>query len=969
MARRFCRLLVFLLPLVFLAVAAPARAQTDTPPTQTSVPPVPPGFQDSWDWLAAFLKEYGIWALLAVGVLVLAWVLLRARIQGWLEAWQEDAKKEGGKVIAKVDLPDQEHAYLEHVSAAYKRFKFRGLPRTSGEGIKPPELDQAYISVKIVTEARRGLRAGKLPREEVEALGEKAGLESAHPIELAEAIRKSPKLAVVGVAGSGKSTLLQWAGLACARACLNDKQLTGEQKIFVATLGGKPPLPILVSLRAFDEHCKQKPLNCTPKNLLGYIQQSFAEMLPDSDLSEAFFQKHLKQGCLLMFDGMDEVDPADRPRVREAVEGLVAEYEGARLFCLITSRPSAAYVSDQMAGFKRCEIQRLTPEQRDSLIHFWYAAVMADNPAEAVRRADDLCSQISHSEERVRELATTPLMTTIFAMVHYSRDTLPRDRAKLYEDAVEVLLTEVLHKGQEAKGLAQWGGLDWETRRDHLAYIAFELHERKLDSMLENDLVDLLWKRFGTDEDAARKSACHFLRSLAERGGLLEAMDDHFGFYTHATFREFLAGRYLAEEKNNEWEKFLLAHLENDQWDEAIRLAAGYLAIKGQGQANRFVRTLAGLGKNDDPRARALTLAGLALSDLRPERILPETKESVPPAMLDLLIANPPRVKPRLRHRLGLALGMAGDPRFAPLLVGEGPGVRAILPEMVKVKAGPFRMGASPEDEAQLKKQKANIYGGEKPAHLVTLSEYQIGKYPLTNAEFRLFWEAKGYENEDYWSKDGWRWRTGEWESGLSAYSESTQHDIRRWLERRPPEQRNQPFFWDDARWNVSNLPVVGVSWFEAEAYCNWLKALTGKGYRLPTEAEWEKAARGPKGNLWPWGNAWDVEKCNNGEEKGRLEQTSSVGMYPHGESPCGALDMAGNVWEWCTDWHAEDTYEKRAGSSVVNPRGPETGTWRVGRGGSWLFDRSYARCACRSRFIPVDFSDFIGFRLVLSPI
>jgi len=877
-------------------------------------------------------------------------------------------------------LPVQEHAYLEHVSAAYKRFKFRGLPRARGEGIAPPELDQAYISVKIVTETKRELRAGKLPGEEFGALDDKAGMESALPMELAEAIGKSPKLALVGVAGSGKSTLLQWAGLACARAFLEEK-LTEEQKAFIAALSGKPPLPILVSLRAFDEHCKQKPVNCTSKNLLGYIQQSFAEKVSDSDLSEALFQKHLKEGCLLMFDGMDEVDRDDRARVREAVEGLLADYDGARLFCLITSRPSAAYVADQMAGFKRCEIQRLTPEQRDNLIHFWYKAVMADNPAEASRRAEDLCSQILHSEERVKELATTPLMATIFAMVHYSRDTLPRDRAKLYEDAVEVLLTETLHKGQEAKGLEKLGGLDWETRRDHLAYIAFELHERQIDSMLENDLVDLTWKRFGSDEDAARKAACRFLRDVAERGGLLEAMDEHYGFYTHATFREFLAGRFLAEEKNSEWEAFLLAHLDNDQWEEAIRLAAGYLAIKGQGQANRFVQTLTGLGKNDNQRARALTLAGLALSDLRPERIIPETKEAVPAAMLDLLTANPPRLKPRLRHRLGLALGAAGDPRLRP---GEMPALSKV------VSAGPFRIGTNAADEEKLKAQGVEdeyIWNDEKTGEqdlIITISyDYRIGTYPVTNAEYRLFVEAKGYgeldgEKPTWWSEIGWRWRIGLWDTqDLSMYSEDTRKMIREWLAGRPKEKRGWPFWWEDLKWSAAALPVVGISWFEADAYCNWLTGVlhqTGQlaenqAFRLPTEAEWEKAARGPRANLWPWGNTWDEENCNNSEPKEKIGSTSPVGIYPHGESPCGAQDMVGNVWEWCADWFADGTYTKYAGSSVADPTGPETGQRRVLRGGSWDLNRFSARCASRYRFIPDDCNYDVGFRLVLSPI
>ena len=120
----------------------------------------------------------------------------------------------------------------------------------------------------------------------------------------------------------------------------------------------------------------------------------------------------------------------------------------------------------------------------------------------------------------------------------------------------------------------------------------------------------------------------------------------------------------------------------------------------------------------------------------------------------------------------------------------------------------------------------------------------------------------------------------------------------------RPVENRNRPFFWDDPKWNADNLPVVGVCWFEAEAYCNWLATVTGQPYRLPSEAEWEKAARAVtspslqtmSGNLWPWGNTWNNDRCNNYAPEDHIGRTTPMGMYPHGASPCGAMDMAGNV-------------------------------------------------------------------------
>lgn len=248
-------------------------------------------------------------------------------------------------------------------------------------------------------------------------------------------------------------------------------------------------------------------------------------------------------------------------------------------------------------------------------------------------------------------------MVTIFAMVHYSRDELPKQRAKLYEDAVEVLLTEP-YKGEEAKGLQTWGGMDWDVRRDRIAHIAFELRERGKESLLENDLLDLIWKRFGNEEVEARRAAARFVREVAERGGLLEAVDESYGFYTHATFHEFLAGRYLAEEyPQDQLPLFLKEHIPNDLWDEALRLAAGYLAIKGERQANRFVLQIANSGTDDTSSARALYVAGLALADISEDRRLPETLNFLIPQMKDLLTADPPRTKVRARFNLGLSLG------------------------------------------------------------------------------------------------------------------------------------------------------------------------------------------------------------------------------------------------------------------------------------------------------------------------
>jgi formylglycine-generating enzyme required for sulfatase activity len=343
-------------------------------------------------------------------------------------------------------------------------------------------------------------------------------------------------------------------------------------------------------------------------------------------------------------------------------------------------------------------------------------------------------------------------------------------------------------------------------------------------------------------------------------------------------------------------------------------------------------------------------------------------------------------LSPHQRASALTAVGYLGDPRLQP----------GGLPDLLTIPAGPFRMGTSPEEKERLQAQKAESWNWavEMPQHQVYVSEFEIGKYPVTNAEFRAFWEAKGYEQQQWWGNDGWRWRQGQMEVDLSFLSdEDLRKRYRQWLEARPVDKRDRPFFWDDPQWNAPNLPVVGVTWYEAEAFCNWLSAVTrpsagavsrtGRRFRLPTEAEWEKAARAPtppstaplrgsaqdagEGALWPWGDTWDANKCNSRESG--FNATTPVGMYPDGASPLGVMDMVGNVWEWCADWWADDLYSQRKDQDVRDPTGPASGSARVVRGGSWDGNRRNCRAACRGGDDPADFDLNVGFRVALSPV
>ena len=234
----------------------------------------------------------------------------------------------------------------------------------------------------------------------------------------------------------------------------------------------------------------------------------------------------------------------------------------------------------------------------------------------------------------------------------------------------------------------------------------------------------------------------------------------------------------------------------------------------------------------------------------------------------------------------------------------------AFEPDLVLIPRGAFLMGSDPEEDRI-------VPGAEQPQQTLYLPDYYLAKTPVTDAQYVAFVEGAGH------------------------------NPPRHWKGARPPRGRDQH-------------PVVSVSWYDAMAYCRWLVQVTGKPYRLPTEAEWEKAARGTDGRTYPWGDEWDASRCNT-KESGK-EGTTPVGLYPKGASPYGLLDMAGNVWEWTSSlywaypYHADDGREDLSSHES-----------RVLRGGSWLNPYDSARAAYRRAYVSAYHSRTHGFRPCMS--
>ncbi len=253
-----------------------------------------------------------------------------------------------------------------------------------------------------------------------------------------------------------------------------------------------------------------------------------------------------------------------------------------------------------------------------------------------------------------------------------------------------------------------------------------------------------------------------------------------------------------------------------------------------------------------------------------------------------------------------------------------------LLGDHVLIPAGAFEMGDHFHEGD----------GDEVPVHTVYLDTYYMAKDKVSNRQYRHFIEAGGYAAPRFWSAGGFG------------------------------EYGREPRFWKDDCYHGGglsgndNFPVVGVSWFEAMAYCSWLSEETGFTYCLPTEAEWEKAARGKDNRRFPWGQSIDGSYANFEHSGDRFEPgITPLRFYDKNVSPYGVRGMTGNVWEWCYDWYSGSEYY--AASPEMNPKGPDTGSSRILRGGGWVDSAYYHRAANRNSSSPENRNPIQGFRCV----
>jgi len=686
---------------------------------------------------------------------------------------------------------------------------------------------------------------------------------------------------------------------------------------------------------------------------------------------------------LFLLDGLDEVPTIQRQLVVDMVNDLQERRRHQRF--LVTCRPYA-YIGQpwRLVAFKEATLAPFSTEQIAQFTKNWYAQLEKLgrlSRREADKGAQDLQNQIK--QLHLEYLAENPLLLTAMTHLHVTKHQLPDDRVGLYDEIIDLLFDR--WEGQRTgENIFEQLGISGSQRGSlmkGISFVAFEAHSRQTDEdkddlttadIPEQELTGWLSPYLGGSKDKADE----FITYIRERAGLLIRHKTEAYTFPHRTFQEFLAARYLAtlSEKDIFSEVGRLAREDLTHWREVLVMLAGYLRSQGRvNQAIHVVHQLMPYDLNQMPQedltwwerslvaARGLNEIGLA--NVGQEDAGKATRGRLQ-FILKALMTRDAVFPPKKRVEAGLLLAKIGDPRREVL--------NPLFIEWIDIPAGPFMMGTKAEDLPQVDDEDIRkLLQQETPQHDCQLPyPYKISRYPITVAQFQAFIDAGGYQNEAYWTEAR---KAGLWRSGqirLYTWNMSTGDFDQSWVN--APADYGEPY-------QLSNHPQVGISWYEALAFTRWLtEQLRASGalsdgwqVSLPSEAEWEKAARGADARIYPWGNKPDPNRANY-DDTG-IGATSAVGCFPGGASPYRVEELSGNVWEWTRSlwgpqaWESEFRYPYRFDDGRENLNAGAD-CRRVVRGGSFVNGDVNVRAAYRGWNHPYHRNLGLGFRVVFSP-
>jgi formylglycine-generating enzyme required for sulfatase activity/energy-coupling factor transporter ATP-binding protein EcfA2 len=819
--------------------------------------------------------------------------------------------------------------YLQHIISQNRYLQLQGI--RSGGKLVNIELDRIYITLRTTQQRTERTDVVWLAAEAAPAPGEthrnrqKDSLRDISQVSVNQALAEHKRLVVLGDPGCGKTTLLRYLALLFARDLAEDSEQVAK-KLSIVESGS---LPVFLPLRQIGLYLNKHHPKDDGTEGHAILLRFFVQMLEYEriEVEPEFFDDWLKNGkAAVLLDGLDEVaDPQLRRRVSRLVDAFTRAYPDCRY--VVTSRIVGYTDASQLCeGYATTRVCDFSMDDVKRFLTQWHRLVAVGQlgPGEtaeafAASQTRQLLESIEQ-KDRVRELAINPLMLTVIALVHRDRVKLPDRRSELYQEAIDVLLG----KWDEARGVQDTldingRAFDISDRRLMLQYVALTMHEQAIKEIDAEPLYNLLAVQL---EDAVADpreldaTVTELLKVIRERTGLLIARAEGTYAFSHLTFQEYLAALGVAA--RDDYIAYTLQRTEDEWWREVILLEAGYLSTQSKEKTTRLIRAIAE-HKAEPAPYHNLVLAAECVRDAGANRILGDLETEL---------------RARLRQELEAPVASGPLARFRSLLT-RGMSVEAVTRRRIAAAEALGKIGGSqfwnpPHGEPEWVWIPAGEFtmGEGHEAHRLHLPEFAIARVPVTNLQYQLFVQTSGYEPPAEWN-------------GKRAPKGKESH------------------------------PVTHVSWYDAVAYCRWLSEITLKPITLPSEAEWEKAARGADDSrVYPWGDDFDRARCNVWESG--FGNTTPVGIFANGASPYGCLDMAGNVWEWTRSLWGKDINEP----TFTYPYDPNDGKredltagndqLRVVRGGSWHLPSVFARCAYRLRFPPEDRYDLLGFRVVL---
>ncbi|MBF0629874.1 MAG: SUMF1/EgtB/PvdO family nonheme iron enzyme [Magnetococcales bacterium] len=717
-------------------------------------------------------------------------------------------------------------------------------------------------------------------------------------VNLADLLPRYPHLFIEGEPGAGKTTFLHLAAATLAKDLLNEPCPDGAtwRNRYLGMDDQEPFIPLFLKLSELATLLTDQKIGAKADDR--YRLLDLLQTTPDASMDQAWrdhWEQQLKAGrVILLLDGLDEVaDDAVRERVFSIFQNAKNQWTKSRI--IVTSRPFGAERLEEI-GFHRAVIAPFDANATQIFIARWSAAIYAtgEQPeGEAHQHAQKLEAAIL-SSHAIRLLAANPVMLTCLCVVHWNEGGLPEGRARVYKAVIRWLL-------HAREALRKEHGYTSRYALEAFAAIALTMMGKEVVKKAIFDLEEaaqvalpLYQRHFPTSPPPGLPQVRDWVRFESLYSGILgEPSRTRIRFW-HLTFQEYLAAQELAWRSEDDWWQVIEKQLINAQWRETVNLLPGVLFDEGgKRRVDEFLSRvlIKYAGTTLVDAARQAGILGRILEPMKAYQYQPDPGSH--------------RQYMNVLHRATAIFTVEGAEKV--------PVSERLLAAGALGQGGDARLA-----EDQCRKNMIPVPG----------TDICLGKYLVTVMEYQRFIEDGGYATPDFWQEEqGWIFRQ---EKGWSEPDE--------W-----PGQLNHP-----------NRPVVGVSWYEAWAYCHWLHNKRGIPFYLPEEKDWERAAS-PDGRTYPWGNEKPTPELANFDQS-KIGAPSPVGLYPTGNSLYGHCDLAGNVWEWSAcPWEEGGVKDEH-----IKKFGPP----KVVRGGSWDDPDFYLRADHRLVSVAGNREGVLGFRL-----